>query len=270
MSYFTLKNGMKLYYEMSGSGSTVVMMHGWSANHEIYSEPAAILSKSARCIIYDHRGHGGSKAANAEAPTMETLADDLQELIEGLGLSDITLVGWSMGACAAMNYVRKYGCSALRQVVLCDMSPRLLNDEEWKMGLYQGHYTKEDMEHDETMSPTRQYRKFLLGTIPKLQKLPGLLLWLVLRKQLRKCDIPVLSSLGHSMQSQDNRDVIAQINVPLTYFYADPGSLFLPDLAEWYSTQASVPVKTVRFAESTHMLIAEHPEQFAAELEKLL
>lgn len=69
---------------------------------------------------------------------METLASDLNELIQGLSLSDVTLLGWSMGAGVAMTYIRDYGCSALKQVVLCDMTPKQLNDDTWKLGLY--HY----------------------------------------------------------------------------------------------------------------------------------
>ena len=79
---------------------------------------------------------------------METLASDLQEIIEGLSLSDVTLLGWSMGAGVALNYVRLYGCGALKQIILCDMTPKQLNDSEWKLGLYKGSYTKEDMDRD--------------------------------------------------------------------------------------------------------------------------
>ena len=61
MSYFTLKNGEKLYYEDKGNGpDTLVMMHGWTSSHEIYAQPAETLQEQARCIIYDHRGHSGS------------------------------------------------------------------------------------------------------------------------------------------------------------------------------------------------------------------
>ena len=99
MSYFTLKNGEKLYYEDKGNGpATLIMMHGWTSSHDIYQKPVETLQKQARCIIYDHRGHGGSKEANSGKPTMETLASDLNELIQGLSLSNITLLGWSMGA----------------------------------------------------------------------------------------------------------------------------------------------------------------------------
>lgn len=74
MSYFTLKNGEKLYYEDIGNGSeTLVMMHGWTSTHAVFEQPVSRLKEKARCIVYDHRGHGGSKGANHETPTMETL-----------------------------------------------------------------------------------------------------------------------------------------------------------------------------------------------------
>ena len=149
MSYFTLKNGEKLYYEDKGNGpATLIMMHGWTSSHDIYQKPVETLQKQARCIIYDHRGHGGSKEANSGKPTMETLASDLNELIQGLSLSNITLLGWSMGAGVVLNYVKLFGCDDLKQIILCDMTPKQLNDEEWKLGLYQGRYTKEEMERD--------------------------------------------------------------------------------------------------------------------------
>ena len=69
MSYFTLKDGQKLYYEDKGHGDeTLIMMHGWTSSHEIYVQPAESLQEQARCIIYDHRGHGKAKMLTAGAP----------------------------------------------------------------------------------------------------------------------------------------------------------------------------------------------------------
>ena len=271
MSYFTLKNGEKLYYEDKGSGAdTLIMMHGWTSSHEVYEKPVELLQDKARCIIYDHRGHKGSKDANGGSPDMKTLASDLNELIEGLSLSDVTLLGWSMGAGVALNYVRFYGCGALKRLVLCDMTPKQLNDDEWKLGLYQGNYTKEDMERESRKSFYAQYKKFCIGAIPRLAKIPGFLLRKPLKKTLSACDESVLKSLALSMTVQDNRSAVDKITVPLTYFYAYPGSLFSPDLADWYKEHVSVPFNAVRFPDSTHMFISEHPDEFAAEVAKLL
>ena len=271
MSYFTLSDGQKLYYEDQGQGTdTLVMLHGWTSSREVYLRPLESLQKQARCITYDHRGHSGSKGANQGSPTMETLAGDLNEMITGLGLSSITLLGWSMGAGVILNYVRLYGCSALKRIILCDMTPKQLNDESWNLGLYQGRYTKEDMERDNRKRFYTLYKDFAIGTIPKLKRIPGFLLRIPLKKKLAKCDEPVLKSLARSMKLQDNRPAVEQITVPVTYFYADPGSLFSPKLADWYRDHVKTQYNAVRFPDSTHMLISDNPEKFTEEVSALL
>ncbi|MBQ3285558.1 MAG: alpha/beta hydrolase [Ruminococcus sp.] len=271
MSYFTLKDGQKLYYEDMGSGpETLIMMHGWSSSHDIYVQPSQELQKQARCIIYDHRGHGGSKDANSGAPTMDTLASDLNEIIQGLSLSNVTLLGWSMGAGVALNYVGLYGCGALKRIILCDMTPKQLNDEEWQLGLYQGRYTKEDMEKDAGKDFYSIYKEFVVETVPKYKKVPGFLLKKPLKEILAKCDEGVLKSLGVSMKQKDFRPVAEKITVPLTYFYADPGSLFSPKLADWYKDHATVPYNAVCFPDSNHMLVSDYPEKFTQEVAKVL
>lgn len=271
MSCFTLKNGEKLYYEDTQSGDqTILMLHGWTSSHEVYEPTVPAISKKARCIIYDHRGHGKSKEANREQVTLDTLADDLNELITGLGLTDITLLGWSMGAAVTMNYTALYGCDALRQIILCDMTPRQLNDDTWKLGLYQGKYTKEDMKNDAGKKFYPLYKDFAVGAIPKLGKIPGFLLRRPLKKRLAECDESVLRSLSRSMKEKDFRDCVEKITVPVTYFYAVPGSLFSPELAEWYKEHVRTPFRSVAFNDSTHMLISDHPDLFADEVIKAL
>ncbi len=271
MSCFTLSDGEQLYYEDKGDGpDTLIMMHGWTSTHEIYLKPMESLQKKARCIIYDYRGHGKSKEANSGNPTMETLTGDLHEIIQGLQLSNVTLLGWSMGAGVIFNYVRIYGCDSLKQIILCDMTPKQLNDEEWKLGLYQGRYTKEDMEADANKDFYSLYKEFAIGAIPKLKKIPAFLLKKPLKRRLANCDESVLKSLAQSMKIQDNRSTVGQIAVPVTYFYADPGSLFSPDLADWYKEHIVTPYRAVMFPKSTHMLVSDYPEKFTEEVSKVL
>ena len=77
MSYLTLKDGEQIYYEDTGSGDrTVVLLHGWTSTHEVFAPAVETISKTARCISYDHRGHGSSRNAHHEKVTMDTLAGD--------------------------------------------------------------------------------------------------------------------------------------------------------------------------------------------------
>lgn len=271
MSYFTLSNGEKIYYEDTGKGDqTIIMMHGWTSTHDVFAPCVPKISKKARCITYDHRGHGGSREANHDQVTMDTLAGDLDELIRGLDLHDVTLLGWSMGAGVAMNYMSLYGCGALRRVVLCDMTPKQLNDDSWNLGLYQGRYTEEDMKRDAGKDFYGLYKSFAIGAIPKLAKIPGFLLRRPLKKRLSDCDEKTLRSLSASMKAKDYRESVEKITVPVTYFYAVPGSLFTPKLAEWYKAHVHTSFQAVPFEDSTHMLISDHPDRFTKEVIKIL
>ena len=72
------------------------------------------------------------------------------------------------------------------------------------------------------------------------------------------------------MKLQDHRPTVGKISVPLTYFYADPGSLFSPELAEWYGDHVKTHYRAVQFPGSTHMLVSDYPEKFTKELGKVL
>ena len=157
---------MSLYFEEYGQGKPVVFPHGWTSNHEVYQEAAKALADKARFILYDHRGHYMSKEATGKEVTLENLASDLRELIVGLDLDEVTLVGWSMGATTILSYVDLFGCDGISQIALCDMTPKRANDETWKLGLYQGAYTAEDEALDRPSAsntpsiPTPSWRRF--------------------------------------------------------------------------------------------------------------
>ena len=271
MSCFSLSNGEKLYYEDTGKGDrTIIMMHGWTSTHDVFAPCVLEIAKEARCITYDHRGHGNSKDANHDYVTMDTLADDLNELITGLDLHNIILLGWSMGAGVALNYMSVYGCDAISSVILCDMTPKQLNDETWKLGLYQGAYTKKDFERDSKKKFYPVYKSFVVNAIPRLKKVPGFLLKKPLMKTLSMCDEKTLITLSASMNEKDYRESVKQISVPVCYFYAVPGSLFSPALADWYRDNVQTAYEAVAFEDSTHMLVTDHPDRFAKEVVRVL
>lgn len=64
--------------------------------------------------------------------------------------------------------------------------------------------------------------------------------------------------------------MVEQITVPVIGFYADPGSLFSPALADWYAAHVKTLFEAVRFPESTLMLVSDYPEMFTEEAGKVL
>ena len=271
MSYFTLECGEKLYYEDYGSGErTLVLLHGWTSSHEIFSDPVKTLSKQVRCILYDHRGHGGSKDAAGDHVDMETLADDLRELLTGLKAERAILCGWSMGAGVIMEYLKKYGDADLEQIVLCDMTPKQVNEKGWHLGLHKGNYTREQAEAEKGQPFLEMFRTFSIATIPWTGKLPPHILERGMKRRLKKCNEEVLKQLAASMKEIDCRDAFQNLHVPLTYFYPDPGSLFSPELVIWYREHIPTRFRAVRFKGCTHVLIEERPMKFTEEMLRVI
>jgi len=56
MSYFTLKDGQRLYYEDKGHGSdTLIMMHGWTSTHDVYEKPMELLQDKVHKLHINRR-----------------------------------------------------------------------------------------------------------------------------------------------------------------------------------------------------------------------
>jgi pimeloyl-ACP methyl ester carboxylesterase len=84
-----------------GKGNPIVLSHGWTENQKLWSCLVRELLKDNRYVItYDHQGHGDSSIGNLGL-TIDAIAQDLSDLIEGLNLENVILVGHSMGGMTA-------------------------------------------------------------------------------------------------------------------------------------------------------------------------
>jgi non-heme chloroperoxidase len=109
---------IEIYYEDHGSGSPVVLIHGWPLNGDAWEkQTAALLAAGHRVITYDRRGFGRSSKP-AIGYNYDTFAGDLDALLRGLDLSGVSLVGHSMGTGEITRYIGKYGTTRLRKAVL--------------------------------------------------------------------------------------------------------------------------------------------------------
>lgn len=88
-------NGIKMYYEVHGSGRPLIMVHGNSESHEIFYESRVLLSKHFTVYTVDSRGHGHS--TRVEEFHYSDMADDMISFMEQLDLSDVIFYGFSDG-----------------------------------------------------------------------------------------------------------------------------------------------------------------------------
>ena len=95
-------NGVRLMVEESGSGDTVVLVHGSWDDRQVWTLIEEDLAKRSRVVSYDRRGHTGSDDGS-DPGTRRDDEDDLASLIETLGVAPANVVGSSFGASIALG-----------------------------------------------------------------------------------------------------------------------------------------------------------------------
>jgi pimeloyl-ACP methyl ester carboxylesterase len=102
-------NDARLYYQQSGAGPDVVLVHAVTSNQAVWVFSGLIdaLAADYRVTAYDLRGHGMS-ARPATGYTSGAMADDFRQLHRALGLAPAYLVGHSFGGVVAMHAAALY------------------------------------------------------------------------------------------------------------------------------------------------------------------
>jgi pimeloyl-ACP methyl ester carboxylesterase len=112
--------------DSGGGGRPVVLIHGWPLSAQAWEpQVAALRAAGFRVVAYDRRGFGRSDKP-ASGYGYDTLADDLQRVLDQCGLQDVSLVGFSMGGGEVARYVARCGQSRLRSVVFAAAVPPYL------------------------------------------------------------------------------------------------------------------------------------------------
>jgi pimeloyl-ACP methyl ester carboxylesterase len=118
MSWITTRDKVSLYTKDWGSGRTVILLHGWPLSSDTFDDMAiAIANAGMRAIAYDRRGFGRSDQPWS-GYDYDALADDLADVIEKTGASDITLLGFSMAGGEVARYLSRHGDAKIRRAVL--------------------------------------------------------------------------------------------------------------------------------------------------------
>lgn len=104
----TTINGVKLFYELNGTGGTpLVLVHGSWTSHHTWDAVVPRLAESFQVLTYDRRGHSQSERPAGQGSVQEDVAD-LAALIEHLELAPAWVVGNSFGASITLWFAGKH------------------------------------------------------------------------------------------------------------------------------------------------------------------
>ena len=271
-----MDDGVAIGYVDIGAGRPLVYVNGFGEDVSRSNLLIERWSESFRCITFDHRGYGSSELAPDLG--VERSARDLKALLEKLDLSDVALVGYSMGGSVAFSYIEQFGLEHLGRLVLADTAPKLINEDDWNLGLWQGKYTREDFNRDlETLKndPTLFHLAFYSraatktscdeysNVFPDHGDIGG---WFDYLSELTSIRRPYLEKIFQFNFQKRRKNAAAllghvdrrrlapcfeETGVPTLCLYADPGSFYNSATAEVMVSQipnaSAVAIKTVPY-----------------------
>ena len=265
MTYLEMPDHIPLYYEERGEGETILLVHGWSCNGGYWwQKNVESLSESYHVVTVDLRGHGQSGKTDHNH-TLSQYAQDIRHLMESLNLTDVTLVGWSMGTAIALSYFDQFGSDRLRSFVFVDMSPYMFSEEGWEYPLF-GEFTPEALDgvvealqNDRPSFVKEQILEAFFVERPSEDVIDEMY------AEMMKTPTGVTVAAFQAFCDNDFRDVVGKIDIPTLLVYAEGSAIFPGDVGAWMHEQ--IPdSELVVFENSSHCPFWEEPERFNHEL----
>ena len=207
MPYLELRDGVPLYYEITGEGPTIVLVPGWTLTTRFWARQVEELAGDHRIVTLDLRGAGRS-GKTPQGHSLSGYADDLDELFQRLELRNATLVGYAMGVSVCVHYLVAHAGAHVAGFVWVDHSPRFYATPEWRYALF-GDLTPQQFDEtirllwDDRPAATREL-------IAVMFKEPAD--WMY--AELMKTPTEVAASMLAAVAATDLRPMLPQLDLP--------------------------------------------------------
>ncbi len=213
---------VNIYYEDYGKGKPVVFIHGWPLSGAMWEYQVTQLTQQGmRCITYDRRGFGKSDWP-FDGYDYNTLAGDLKSLLDELDLSDVALVGFSMGGGEIAKYFSLYGGARVSKVVLVStVVPYMLKTSDNPEGVPQEEFDKmaKGMMEDRPAFMETFNKDFFCVSLVN-HPVSDAFLTNSLTKTMQASPVATLQC-AQSFSSTDFRKDVVKINVPTLVIHGD-------------------------------------------------
>lgn len=217
----------------TGSGPTLVLLHGWGASGAFFAAQEALAGQGIRLVIPDLPGHGPSAVSDPDL-TLPDLTDAVAAFLAERQVEKPVLVGWSMGALIALDLLNRHRVRAAGLTIL-DMTPKVPHAPDWSYGIAGGQ-TEADMVTTAgamaagwgDFAPRIAFSLFARGAPPDP-------VWLAeATARIAAQDAPTLANLWRSLAATDARAALAALNLPVQVILGARSRIYGPTLADFY------------------------------------
>jgi pimeloyl-ACP methyl ester carboxylesterase len=264
MPTITSSDGTRLNYVETGDPAArpVVLIAGFTAATTSWAYQVKPLARAGlRVIAFDRRGHGASEVGPDDRHTMDRHGADIHDLLRELELDDVTLVGQSMGGNAIWSCVQQFGTGGIRDIVIVDQTPKMLNTDDWPFGFYDYDASNVDTMFAAGIPDPGRYTAKSKGLVRIARVLKAM--------DVPKGGKPAFTAaeleLLHDHATRDWRSTVADVDVPVLFIAGAESEV-------WPAEHAAASAALNPGASSTvierdgHAANIEQPGRFNAEL----
>jgi non-heme chloroperoxidase len=249
-------------FDSGGDGRPVVLIHGWPLSHESWSEQVPGLRDAGyRVVSYDRRGFGQSDPGDSY--DYDALAGDLDQVLGDLELTDVTLVGFSMGGGEVARYVSAYGEDRLHSVVFAGAVPPYLlqgdDNPDGPLTTAAAHEMRTGLETDRDAffdDFTQQF--FTAGDELKVTEDQRQQAIALCRQSDQDAALGCMDAFG----TTDFRDDLTKITVPTLVIHGDSDGIVPFEGSGKRTHEAISQSELVLIEGAPHGFNTSHPEEF--------
>ncbi len=257
-------NSVRLHIEDSGgSGRPVVLIHGWPLSAQAWEPQVSVLRAAGyRVVAYDRRGFGRSDKPES-GYSYDTLADDLQRVMDQCDLQDVTLVGFSMGGGEVARYVGRFGESRLHSVVFAAAVPPYLmksaDNPDGPLTPEKAQQKKQELEQDRDAYFDQFTRAFFTANdvlkVSEAQRGEAIALC---QQSAQHAALACMDSFA----TTDFRDDLKKVTVPTLVIHGDADAIVPIEGSGLRTHRAVLGSKLVTVSGAPHGLNLSHAQAF--------
>jgi len=249
--------------DSGGDGRPVVLIHGWPLSAQAWAlQVSALRAAGYRVVTYDRRGFGQSDKP-ASGYGYDTLADDLQRVMDQCGLQDVTLVGFSMGGGEVARYIARCGESRLHSVVFAAAVPPYLmksaDNPEGPLTLDHAQQMKQALTQDRSAFFDQFTKNFYSAQgvlqVEESQRAESITLC---QQSAQHAALACMDSFG----TTDFRADLQQITVPTLVIHGEADAIVLIEGSGERTHRAVRHSQLVRVSGAPHGLNVSHAQAF--------
>jgi pimeloyl-[acyl-carrier protein] methyl ester esterase len=254
---------MSLHVEVTGSGTPLVMLHGWGMHGGIWGDVAEMLAADFQVHNVDLPGHG-------QSPWIEERGLGIEDWVDALALQfaeSINVCGWSLGGIIAQRWAA-LAPDRVRNLILVSSTPCFAARADWAFGMPQETLAQfaSDLEKNHAATLRRFLALQVRGSEGERELLGAL------RKKLFSRGEPHLDALRGGLailRDADLRGILPQITPPTLVIAGERDKLTPPE-ASHYLAQSLPHARAVVVAGAAHAPFLSHPEIFIEHVKSFL